>query len=103
MRAHENLTTETERRKMLEERYTTIIKNASVGFWISDLQQNILVVNDEYCRMSGYTRDELLNLKISDIDATGNPEKIDREGRGTKDRGSLHHYSPAPQKRRKDN
>ncbi|MBN1907747.1 MAG: PAS domain S-box protein, partial [Deltaproteobacteria bacterium] len=76
MYSHQTLIAETELRKMLEERYTTIIKNANVGFWISDKWQNILTVNDEYCRMSGYSRDELLKMKISDIDISFNSEKV---------------------------
>jgi PAS domain S-box-containing protein len=76
MYSHQKLTAETELRKMLEERYSTIIKNANVGFWISDKWHNILTVNDEYCRMSGYSRDELLKMKISDIDISFNSEKV---------------------------
>lgn len=69
------LSEEVERRKTMEERYSSILKTANVGFWISDRQQNILVVNDEYCRMSGYTRDELLSMKIPDLDVGYSIEK----------------------------
>ena len=68
VRSHENLIKETEQRKKLEDRYSSIIRNANIGFWISDKEQNILVVNDEYCRMSGYSREEILSMKIPDID-----------------------------------
>jgi PAS domain S-box-containing protein len=76
MYSHQTLTAETELRKMLEERYTTIIQSANVGFWISDKWHNILTVNDEYCRMSGYSHEELLKMKISDIDISFNSEKV---------------------------
>ncbi|NLD38134.1 MAG: PAS domain S-box protein [Desulfatiglans sp.] len=92
-RSNDALIKEMERRHLLEERYTSIIKNANVGFMITDLDQNILVVNDEYCRLSGFSHDELVKMKISDIDDSANREKIKSDGNITVEHGSLFHQS----------
>lgn len=57
-----------------EERHRAFVQTAMDGFWITDLQGLLLEVNESYCRMSGYTRSELLNKRISDLEAveTGN-------------------------------
>lgn len=47
-------------RKRSEERYKLIIQTAMDGFWISDTQGRILDVNDAYCKLTGYSRDEML-------------------------------------------
>ncbi|MES9918253.1 MAG: PAS domain S-box protein, partial [Candidatus Thiodiazotropha sp. 4PDIV1] len=52
------------------ERYQSVIQTASDGFWVIDIHGNILEVNDSYCRLSGYTREELLKMHISEIDTT---------------------------------
>ncbi|MEW8347189.1 MAG: PAS domain S-box protein, partial [Candidatus Thiodiazotropha taylori] len=64
------------RRKLAEqaimqsvERYQSVIETANDGFWVIDIHGNILEVNDSYCRLSGYTREELLQMHISEIDA----------------------------------
>ncbi|MCG7869223.1 MAG: PAS domain S-box protein, partial [Candidatus Thiodiazotropha taylori] len=51
------------------ERYQSVIETANDGFWVIDIHGNILEVNDSYCRLSGYTREELLQMHISEIDA----------------------------------
>ena len=51
-----------------ELRNRTILHTAMDGFWINDLQGNILEVNDAYCRMTGYTGAELLRMRISDLE-----------------------------------
>lgn len=44
------------------------------GFWVVNADQEIIETNDAYIRMSGYSRDELLKLKISDLDPDENPD-----------------------------
>lgn len=47
------------------------------GYWMVDMQGNLLEVNQAYARMSGYTATELLNMHISQLDAfEGNPEEV---------------------------
>ncbi len=56
-----------------EERHRTILQTAMDGFWLTDLQGNLLEVNETYCRMSGYSKQELLAMKIADLLA---PERV---------------------------
>ncbi len=59
-----------------EAEYRTILATALDGFWLLDLNGHLLEVNEAYCRMSGYTRDELLTLAISDLEASELPEHV---------------------------
>ena len=63
-----------------EERYRTIIEQASDGIFISDLSGKYLDVNTNGVRLSGYTKDELLNLSVYDLipveDIDKNPVKF---------------------------
>lgn len=52
-----------------EERHRTILQTAMDGFWLVDMQGRLLDVNAAYCRMSGYSAQELLALRISDLEA----------------------------------
>jgi len=63
-------------RKNLLERNEIILKTCNDGFWLIDTQGRILEVNDAYCRMSGYNRDELLTMSIKDVEAEEEPEEI---------------------------
>jgi PAS domain S-box-containing protein len=54
----------------------TILKTTADGFWEVGADGKITKVNHTYCRMSGYTRDELLKLHISNIDAAQTPAII---------------------------
>jgi len=63
--------------KKSEDAYRSILKTAMDGFWITDSHGNLLEVNDTYCKMSGYSKDELLNMKISDLDALESTDDID--------------------------
>jgi PAS domain S-box-containing protein len=61
-------------RKVAEEKHQAILQTALDGFWICDLNGKFLEVNDSYCTMTGYTREELLKMSIMDIEAIENPE-----------------------------
>ena len=62
-------------RKQAEEKQQAIIKTALDGFWTCNLDGKFLEVNDSYCKMIGYTREELLKMSIQDIEAVENPEQ----------------------------
>lgn len=55
--------------------YNAIIETTSEGYWVNDMQGNFLEVNNAFCQMSGYTRDELLTMKIPDIEAKETPQE----------------------------
>jgi PAS domain S-box-containing protein len=59
---------ETLLKKAREER-ATILRTSMDGFWLTDDQGRILDVNDSCCRMHGFTRDEMLEMAISDLEA----------------------------------
>jgi PAS domain S-box-containing protein len=61
-----------------EERYRTIIQTAMDGFWLTDTSGNFLEVNAAYAQMSGYSIEELMCMKISNIEASENPEDVAR-------------------------
>jgi len=59
-----------------ENRHRMIVHTAMDGFWLLDTQGHLLEVNDAYCRMSGYTEQELLAMRVSDVEAEEDSEAI---------------------------
>jgi PAS domain S-box-containing protein len=56
-------------RKRLETEYKTVLQGTSDGFWISDMNGRFIDVNNAYCRLIGYSREELLSMGIPDVEA----------------------------------
>ncbi len=52
-----------------EERHRSILHTAMDGFWLVNLNGHLLKVNEAYCRMSGYTEQELLGMRIIDLES----------------------------------
>jgi PAS domain S-box-containing protein len=65
-------------RKRAEEEYRAILHATIDGFWIADMSGRFLEVNDAYCWMIGYCRDELLTMRIRDVEAVERPEETAR-------------------------
>lgn len=66
-----------EEQKQAELEYRTIVKGALDGFVVIDLQSHLFVdVNDTYCGLIGYAREELLNMSIDEIEAVESPEEV---------------------------
>ena len=59
-----------------EQGHVAIIQSAMDGFWLLDIQGRILEVNESYCRMSGYTAQELLTMTVLDIEYIDSPVDI---------------------------
>ena len=71
-----------------EEELRTILRTAMDGFWVTDRKGRFLEVNDAICRNLGYSRDELLRMSVSDIEAVEKPEEILRTVQRIMERGS---------------
>lgn len=67
---------DTTARQQRELKYRSIIQAAGDGFWaVRCTDARIIDVNDMFCRMVGYTREELLTMTISDLEAVESPEE----------------------------
>ena len=53
-----------------EEHHRTILQAAIDGFWLVNTDGRLLEVNDSYCRISGYSRQELLAMRITDLESS---------------------------------
>ena len=54
-----------------EEKHRSILMAAVEGFCLGDSEGRILEVNEAFCKMTGYSEQELLSMRISDLDAKG--------------------------------
>lgn len=54
--------------------FRTMITTSLDGFLIVTVSGRVLDANDSYCRMVGYSREELINMHISEVDAIESPE-----------------------------
>ena len=73
--------------KESEERNRKILRSAMDGIWIEDIQGHLLDVNDAYCRMSGYSEQELLGMPISDLEAAESTADVEEHIKNIKARG----------------
>ncbi|MBI5643553.1 MAG: PAS domain S-box protein [Deltaproteobacteria bacterium] len=64
--------------KNAEDKYKTIIQTTMDGFCLVDSRGRFLDVNDSYCKLIGYTREELLRMRVVDIEAKEKPEEVAR-------------------------
>ena len=49
--------------RLQAEQSATMLATTSDGFWLLDRDGRFLTVNEAYCRMTGYSREELLKLE----------------------------------------
>ena len=66
-----------------EERLRQVIDNAGDAIFLRDEQGRIVDVNRRACESLGYTREELLSMSITDIDAEFAPRSLERCSRRT--------------------
>ena len=52
-----------------EDRFRALVSQATAGITQTDQSGRFIFVNDRYCEIVGYTRDELLNMRMQDISA----------------------------------
>ena len=72
------------------DQYQMILQTTRDGFWINDLCGKILEVNDAICKLLGYSREELVGMRIQDVEAVEKPEDTERHIQAiVKDKGSF--------------
>ncbi len=59
-------------------KYATMLETVDSGYWLCDSGGRFLEVNEAYCRMSGYSREELLLLSIAELEAKEGEEEVGR-------------------------
>lgn len=64
------------RRRESEEQYRTTVQASMDGFLVADVQGRLLDCNESFCRMLGYTREEMLRRSIPELDQCESPEKV---------------------------
>jgi PAS domain S-box-containing protein len=70
------------------EQHKAILHTAMDGYCLIDLEGHILEVSDMYCRMSGYSEQELLTMAISDLDANETAVETSKHINNIMERGS---------------
>lgn len=58
-----------EARRERDEWHRVVLQTAMDGFWMVDLQGHLIEVNEALCRMSGYSAQELLGMRINDLES----------------------------------
>lgn len=71
--------------------HKAIIQSAMEGFFLANIQGKILDVNYAFCQMLDYSREELLTMRIQDIDVEfiGAPEKFKQRALKVKEAGGM--------------
>ncbi len=73
-----------------ESRYRAFVEQATDGIFLSDAQGTYTDVNRKACQMAGYTKEELLGMKIQDLLFTEEADKsLPRLGELRQDRSTL--------------
>ncbi len=65
-----------------------ILETTLDGYWRIDMQGRLLDPNPAYCRLSGYSREELLRLQVADLDLVKDADRIVRRIQMIKAKGS---------------
>lgn len=82
-----------ERRKAVEaltqgsEQLQAMIQTTRDGYWVVDTEGRLLDVNEAYAQMSGYTREELLQMRVSDLEALESSEGVQQHIQTLREQG----------------
>jgi len=69
------------------ERIRAVLSATQDGFWIISNDGRFLLVNEAYCRMSGYRREELMSMSIADVENVESPAMIIQHMQRIRDAG----------------
>jgi PAS domain S-box-containing protein len=61
-----------------EIRNQLILDSAMDGFWIVDKKGNIIEINEIYSKLSGYSKRELLKMKVYDLEAIDDKQNVNQ-------------------------
>ena len=56
--------------------YQAAINTPAMGVWVVDTQGRLKEVNNAYLNHSGYSREEITSMRISDLDAVQTPDEV---------------------------
>ncbi len=70
-------------------RNQALMQNSMEGVHVMDVHGNVLDVNDSFCRMLGYSREEALHLNISDWDANFTQAELHNRFKGFIGKGRM--------------
>lgn len=74
--------------EQLKQYLEVLPKTTQDGFWIINHKAQIIDVNDTYCKMSGFSRDEILQMKIKDQEALESEDDTIARMQRIKEKGS---------------
>ncbi|BBI99101.1 GGDEF domain-containing protein [Ferrigenium kumadai] len=74
--------------KSKEEQFKAMVHTSLDGFWITDRLGHFLEVNDAYCQLIGYSREELLNMSLYEAVTLEETRAIKRHFRNVFENGS---------------
>jgi two-component system cell cycle sensor histidine kinase/response regulator CckA len=80
-----------DRVKRLARRNEAILRSSMDGFFVVDADCRFLEVNDAFCTMTGYTADELRDMRITDLEVGAHADG----GVPSHTRTGLHHFPTA--------
>jgi diguanylate cyclase (GGDEF)-like protein/PAS domain S-box-containing protein len=59
-----------------QELHSSLLQTTLDGYFLIDNQGGLLEVNDTYCRMSGYIAEELLNMRVTDLEVNATDQSV---------------------------
>jgi PAS domain S-box-containing protein len=74
-------------RKKTEELYRSLLDTSFDSFWLADADGHFLDVNEAFLNLSGYSREEILGMSISDVEAKETAEDTAKHLQKIKENG----------------
>jgi PAS domain S-box-containing protein len=65
--------------RQTEAQYRNAIQTSLDAFWTCTPEGHFIEVNDAFCDLIGYSRDELLDMRIHDLEFSCDPDRIEKQ------------------------